>query len=284
MGSNRRKKQHYIPQMLLKNFCDEDGCLWVGDKKTREVRKSIPKNECTFSDLYTKVDPETDEKNYKYEEILAEFENKFAPILKDAIDQIRNKRRYPDLSPEHLKEFKKFIWQMHMRTPESQHRLLNRKSFKKTFGKRIETRVPPSAQPIFKSVCFERLKNKSRHPEIFPELAGQLATVTDPKAEEERHRKSDLVFILIDIPKGGFVIGSHGVGILKLADEIEETFLPITHDICVFEERKGTRQLLLVDAEDPDIKYLNQLSVRLSNQIFGRSERLIRSLLSNRAS
>ena len=113
MGSNRPKKQHYIPQMLLKNFCDEDGCLWVGDKKTREVRKSIPKNECILKDIYTTRDPKTGERNYEYEEILAESENKFAPILKDTIDQIRNKRCYPDLSPEHLKEFKKFMLQMH---------------------------------------------------------------------------------------------------------------------------------------------------------------------------
>ena len=33
MGANRPKRNHFVPEMLLKNFCDDRGFLWIGDQE-----------------------------------------------------------------------------------------------------------------------------------------------------------------------------------------------------------------------------------------------------------
>ena len=42
MTTDFPKRPHYIPKMLLKHFCDDNGQLWVGNKDWDDVIRLSP--------------------------------------------------------------------------------------------------------------------------------------------------------------------------------------------------------------------------------------------------
>ena len=48
---------HYLPQMLLKHFCDSDGLLWVARKGQDQPFQTTPRNVFAVNNLYTKHTP-----------------------------------------------------------------------------------------------------------------------------------------------------------------------------------------------------------------------------------
>ena len=56
MNPNHPKQQHFVSQMLLRNFCDDSGRLWVSNGS--KTWQSNPKNVFVEKDLYT---------NFRYE-------------------------------------------------------------------------------------------------------------------------------------------------------------------------------------------------------------------------
>ena len=110
MGRNPPKRDHYIPQMLLKNFCDGSGRVWVGDGK--KIYSANPKNVFVQGHLYTRSifgnsPRDTDhedflnsiEKSYEYEERLSEIESRVAPAVQQIVGQVRQ-GKCPQLSIE----------------------------------------------------------------------------------------------------------------------------------------------------------------------------------------
>ncbi|MGD1103856.1 MAG: DUF4238 domain-containing protein, partial [Terriglobia bacterium] len=45
------RKEHIVPRLVLANFSDDDGVLWVY-AKGRPVRPSVPAKECCEHDFY----------------------------------------------------------------------------------------------------------------------------------------------------------------------------------------------------------------------------------------
>jgi hypothetical protein len=45
------RREHIVPRLLLANFTDSNGVLWVYTKD-RAARESIPENECVEKDFY----------------------------------------------------------------------------------------------------------------------------------------------------------------------------------------------------------------------------------------
>ena len=71
MGANRPKRNHYVPQMLLKNFCDDRDLLWVGDKIRGTCYQANPTNVFVRGKLYVKQDYSQANESYEYEHILS---------------------------------------------------------------------------------------------------------------------------------------------------------------------------------------------------------------------
>jgi hypothetical protein len=53
MGANITRRQHYVPQCLLRHFTNSAGKLWVYDAKTHKVWTSVPEKIGHERDLYT---------------------------------------------------------------------------------------------------------------------------------------------------------------------------------------------------------------------------------------
>ncbi len=80
--SNEPVRQHFVPKVYLKNFCDSLAKLHVYDKETGCVRSNASLlSVAVLKHLYTLTD-DKGEKNYRVEECLSRLESEYGNLLK----------------------------------------------------------------------------------------------------------------------------------------------------------------------------------------------------------
>ena len=156
---------HYIPQLLLRNFCD-GGQLWAGDKDTKRVFSPNPKN--IFAEHNLNIDHDLEDidiKDDKAEKLLGKIENAAKKVINEIIEKGR-RRQSPRLSSGEQDSWKRFYLTMCRRTPEFIMKdLLNDERFEDAWIKALNeaaTRQFPSqtlTAPLRRSTfCPEVLK------------------------------------------------------------------------------------------------------------------------------
>ena len=299
MGSNRPQRQHYVPKMLLKNFCDDGGQLWVGDKTQDKIYSTTPDNVFVKGDLYTRHAfghiPDNYEyetfssairKSYEYEEAISVLESKAAPVVRLIIQLARN-IKCPELSPEENIAFKQFVIALARRTPESQERVSSggdRDSFyevSKTRADELDYDLPDQ-ETLYQDPRIRKLKEC-----IESNVNASFAAGDSPNERNEVERfcrDVGLRVARICIPKRSFVIGSHGSTIVPpdhKGSPMRGSLIPIAHDVIVqitpFPDKENL--LCLDQGSDSLIKTINRTTAARSKIIAGRSEALIRSLM-----
>ena len=288
MGANRPKRNHYIPQMMLRNFCDDDDFLWIGDKIREKVYRTSPTNVFVRGKLYVKQDYSEANESYEYERMLAKIEGNAEPAISSIIEQVRCGRN-PHLDPNLNMHFKEFVIALARRTPESQERVFSGSgmSFEEVVDSVSKELLTQAGYDMPEQDWFDRdpgvleLKRtlKSNHRANF--AAGDHQILQE---ETERFsRETGWGVALILLPKRSFVIGSHGLTIIPGGGSIGGSWLPIAHDVAVqitaFPER-GFR-LHLDRKNESVIKSINRETAAQSDIIAGRSEALVRSLMQN---
>ena len=84
------RKQHYIPRLLLKNFCDNDGKLAVYNTKHHTFSRKTPAQICYRNYLYeTKYEFSMDGVKYENYFFLNQIEQKLSELEAEATDIIR---------------------------------------------------------------------------------------------------------------------------------------------------------------------------------------------------
>lgn len=288
MGANRPTRNHYVPQMLLKNFCEDNGRLWIGDKIRGKVYQASPTNVFVRGKLYVKQNYSEENESYEYEHILSKIESNAEPAVSSIIEQVRC-RKNPHLDPNLNKQFKEFVMAQARRTPESQERVFSGSD------RILEEVVDSVSKELLTQAGYDIPEQDwfDRHPGIL-ELKRKLKSNHNAnfaagdhhllQQETERFsRETGWGVALICLPKRSFVIGSHGVTIIRRGGSIRGSWLPIAHDIVVqitaFPER-GFR-LHLERKNESIIKSINRETAAQSDIIAGRSEALVRSLMEN---
>ena len=145
MGSSLSRRHHYIPQMLLRNFCDDDDLLWVGDRTRGRLFQCGPEGVFVKRNLNMKYSFDSVQSGHgnneflssidmsdEYERTLSQIENRAAPVVRKIIQQARC-NRCPQLTPEEGDNWKGFVLAMARRTPESQKRVASDRSFDDIF-------------------------------------------------------------------------------------------------------------------------------------------------------
>ena len=299
MARNTPKRGHYIPQMLLKNFCDESGRIWVSDGG--KIYSANPKNVFVEGHLYTRSvfresSKETHhedflksiKKSYEYEERLSEIESKAAPAVKQIVEQVRL-GKCPQLPIELRDAWKRFLIAIARRTPESQDRVASLTGHDDAFyeaSKRIadsEAYPLPDRKTLYRDDRVVGLKNM-----VMTNVNAKFAAGDDPHVENETlkfARDTGLSFVIIRIPKKSFVIGSHGLTMVdrKLAGNFTAiSWLPITHDIAVgitvFPDRELLSFLDSNNGGERVISMMNRATASMSKTIVGQSKKLVSSL------
>ena len=288
MSTDKPKRQHYVPRFLLKNFCDSEGCLWVGDREEGKIWPGNPDNNFLIKDLYTEhiFDPKTGNlsgKSYKHDEAIQKLEGASGTVVKEIIRKVRSKA-CPELSQKDSDIFKQFMFLMARRTPESQQRLIASKSFEDNYYEvakelaEAQNYPLPDKDTLFQDIEVIRLAQKIEH-----NVDARFAAGDDNRLfqEEEKFcRKTGLWIAGIGIPKRSFVIGSHGITIFKMGEE-EHSCLPISHDIVVLASPYPDEETLVTLGRDEDrlIRKINTATASQSRWVAGCSEQLVRSLM-----
>ncbi len=290
MGSNFPGKPHFIPNMLLKHFCDDGGQLSVGDIGRGKIYQKNPKGAFIRRHIYTRYTfghPPT--KSAEYESILGRIENDAAHAVCSIIEQARN-GKCPELSPEHNVAFKRFAIALARRTPESQERVSsgkNRDAYyeaAKDRAKELNYDLPDRAT-LYRDPRI--LKHKER---VESNVNAQFSAGDTPHERDQAERfcrEVGLRVAVICLPRRSFVIGSHGITIRQphntsgSSGPMRGSLVPIAHDVIVqitpFPDKENL--LCLDQGSDSLIKAINRDTAAQSRIIAGRSEALVRSLM-----
>lgn len=288
--------QHYIPKVLLKNFCDSHGLIWVWDGA--KVYPTTPKKAFRIKDLYTRRDftnATTDaghqtfldsiEKSYEYEERLSKLENQTDPVIQQIIERARNGKP-PQLSVESRDIFRRFVFAMARRTPESQERVVAEKP-EEAFYKMSKLRAEadghqwPSKEDLYQVPSIHDLKDM-----VISNFNAQFSAGDHPDLMREERKfikETGLSFAVIDIPERSLLIGSHGLTIGSKGSVIEGSWLPIAHDVMVgvthFPDRDTLEVLDNSNNGSQIVSAINQATAAMSKVIAGQSESLVRSMI-----
>ena len=298
MKTNNPKRQHYYPVMLLKNFSNERGRIWVSDGTN--VYASNPRDIFVQRHLYTKYDfsnaqisvdsgafLESIPKSYEFEERLGEIEGAAAPAIRQIIEQGRLGNP-PRLTAEMLDACKRFIIAMARRTPESQARLASSLDIDAFYeGARLaadQDNFPlPDKESLYRNPGIAQLKHGTMQ-----NTYARFAAGAHPLLEVDTQdflENIDLCIAVIRIPKRSFIAGSYGLTIID--DRIKGNFpalswLPVAPDIAIgVTNHPSELPLIILNrllAHDPLIAAINLSTAAGSSRIVGSSEKLVRAL------
>src|SRR5579884_4520103 len=104
-SANNPRKHHYLPISYLRNFCSENGSLYVYERG-KQPRKSNPKSEANIRDFYAYH--ADDGLNYEYEHALSRHESEVAPVIQGIIDR-KMPNQFRLLTPEEIDILRQFV-------------------------------------------------------------------------------------------------------------------------------------------------------------------------------
>ena len=299
MNPNHPKQQHSVPQMLLRNFCDDSGRLWVSNGS--KTWKCNPKNVFVEKDLYTNFryerSPDTQDleefvrstpRTYEYEEHLGRIESEATPAIRRIITQAR-RRRCPEFTPEARYACLRFLLAQFRRTPESQRRTAGDKNFDEIFYEENAVIAKQRGVTLPDITSFYEDPRARIHRNFADrDIDAWFAAGTHPRERDQERRfcqEIGLCVAIIRIPNRSFVIGSHGIGIVESSDNGShaKTWMPIAYDVGIgLTSLPHKESLFLIDSNsegEPLICMINKASAEGSRMIAGRSETLVRSLM-----
>ena len=296
---------HYLPQMLLKNFCDSDGLLWVARKGQDQPFQTTPRNVFAVNNLYTKHTPVanpdrtgwTFQRDRSSEHILAQIEGAAADPIRQVIRSAR-KRRLPQLGPDPQDALQRLFFATARRTPESQkrvrtpdaearHELYVRLS-RKAEGEGVTL---PSEDDFYATPVFRELIDR-----LFHNADASMAAGTIPSIRwfEDRFFKTRaLAVLVITQRRRSFIVGSHGMAIVQEMPPgrrfrsgggsarpgagSQRFWLPIASDVAISYHDDHQRETIgfLGTKHDKVIRAINDASASHSTIIAGSSRLLI---------
>lgn len=299
-GKNAPVRQHYNPVMLLRNFCNSDGLIWVSNGI--KVYPTNPNNAFVERHLYTRWDftkaktgaghqafLDSIEKSYEHEEQLSKLEAQAGRAVRHIIERAR-KGKPPQLSVKDRNSFKRFVIAMSRRTPESQTRVAAAKDPFDVFYEASKQVAQLNEYPLSPKEALRR------DPEV-QELKDMVMSNTNARFAAGDHpvlksatrrfmRETGLCVAAIHIPGHRFIIGSHGLAIID--DHVEDglphgSWLPIAHDVAVgvsaFPDRDS---LIVLDNSNNGQQFISAINMAMaarSKVIAGPSESLVRSII-----
>ena len=288
MTSNLPKQTHYIPKFLIKNFIDNNGHLYVFDKKEGKLHKGTPGKTFVRRNLTRTFNFGTGNYSYEAEQELGRIESRAHPVIQKIIECARNDE-HPKLSIEEKYAWQEFYHASCRRTPEFAEEMLKlNERFDAALHLAIERLLfQQGINPPNKELLDQNPILKSAKPTMMGNTKARFASGDHPhlQADVERFsRETGLLIAVIRQPKRSFVIGSHGVAIVQpeyKRDSAYGGWLPIAHDVILAPTSHPEKELLLPlnGSNDHIVRRINRASFRQSRFIAGRSEALIRSLM-----
>ena len=282
---------HYLPQMLLRNFCDSDGLLWVARQGQDQPFRTTPRNVFAENNLYTKHTPVanadrtgwTFQRDRSSEDILGQIEGAAADPIRQVIKSAR-KRRLPQLGPDPQDALKRFFFAIARRTPESQKRVrtpdaearhelyvwLSREAESK--GVTLRSEGDFYENPVFRDLMDHLFRNADASM-----AAGTIPSIR--RFEDQFFKTRALSVLVITQRKRSFIVGSHGIAIAQGMPP--GSWLPIASDVAIAYHDDDQREKIafLGTRHDKVIRAINHASASHSTMIAASSRQPIARMM-----
>lgn len=282
MGSERRKRHHYVPVFLQKHFCDADGMLWYGIRVTQEVKKVSPRHAFVEKELYTSY--QATERSHdiayeaddKYERQLAELERRAASAIGKLVAGISDLMDGGDadvlrrISPPEINACKELVVSMSNRTSEAMNSAIaqSRQALDDTIAELDLGPIQRFPRPVQAELIMRLEKSAMAH----------VASSSHFHAPEGLELNGfGLVVAAYPNSKSRFILGSCGVAHLPMPGDPtypDGTWLPITssHAIGLSNDRNT---ITLLKNREPLQRRINEALAKRSKLIAGNSRGLI---------
>lgn len=277
--TNRPKRHHFIPQMMLRHFADADGRLWYWQRSLAEgdVRKASTKDLFVQKELYTFVTSDGT-KDVALETFFSNLEGAGASFITQLADIVRN-GAIPKLDENAWQLWGQFFYYHLKRTPGAiaffadQMNLETKivETVKKIQAIRAETGGDPD-EPGLEGTVRQNAIVRAQHAPPSTEVLKAFATL-------------GLAVYWITDPTKSFIVADAPGATAKFrmpngAWSRPTLFLPLTWDIAVG-QLQGGRKVEIIPVDRDQVRRMNEASTARSTAIAGRSEALIGSLACN---
>ena len=285
MGSNNPIRNHYIPQMLLRNFVDDSHYLHILNKIKINSYKSTPRKAFVDKKRYVRYRDGGEQDDYEVEKKLSEIEDAAAPAIRRIIAFARQ-GDFPKLPPEHRRAWKRFFFTSLLRTPKHATRLLNELGSEQALDEAItsvlkEAGLPPLSKKLYDlDPRWANIKEMIRHNTV-ADLAAGLPRQVNSELERYAHEVGLLIGVIQDPADMELIIGSCATVYIDSQgadDPMAGTWLPISYDIAIglteFPDRETMRPL-----GPAEVQRINNASYDQSEIIAARSKRCLRRFM-----
>ncbi|TCU13731.1 DUF4238 domain-containing protein [Rhizobium sullae] len=278
---NTPKRHHFVPQMLLRRFCDETGRLWYYNKKAPRIGVASGAPQALFYEKHFYSLDEGGVRDTSLESYFSQLEGEANTVIEKICAAARAGRQ-PNLSISEKKVWNLFFYFQWKRTPDSISSKMSYADFEETLAESIaefEQRFRPLTGEERRRILSEAGKKRLR------ENARVKATGDPGTVVQDVLNNMGIAIAVLRKPNKSFVIGSKTVvkltspGETSLGQPGVEVWLPIAADVAVCVVPQRGHEIVMTLNEDRWLRSFNAAILRESTVIAGRSEALIQSLV-----
>lgn len=267
--------------MLLRRFCDDNGALWVYNKRAPHLG-IITVKPC--NDFYRKHFYRS-ENNGIMDNSLEIYFAKLEGAADNVIEKICASARAGirlSLTVDEKRTWDMFLYFQWKRTPDLIISYISDIEFENL----LEDYIAKFERDVRPLIDSERERTLSKDGKKRLRKNAHVGAIADPAAEVQNILNNMGIGIaVIHNPNAGFVIGSRSVikltppGETRLGHPGVEAWLPVAADVAVCAIPGKGQELVITLDDDRWLRSFNNSIVEASTLVAGRSESLIRSLV-----
>lgn len=268
--------------MILRNFPDKSGWLYVFDKRSpiKVVRRSRIQNAFVENNIYLQYTTDKGRKSYSIEHDLCKIEDAASAVVRKIVDLAR-KSSQPNLTTQEKQDWDTYFRSQLTRTPDVRPTDEELDAFRHQIADEL-LRIRPLS-PAAISTIEHVTHDTSIVARTNQNIRAQLAIPTGRRLSNVISEKGLLV-ARITKSNRSFIIGSNSIvkvtteGRTNLADPDVQAWIPIAHDVAVTPALTSGKEEFVPISDNDFVRWLNEATLNQSTEIAGRSRDLVESI------
>lgn len=274
------KRHHYVPRFLVKNFANSDGRVWTYSKVAPKAGVRFVRTEQVFveNELYTATNS-AGEKDVSLELAFSAIEGSAAPVVEKIVAAGRSVSPVPLDEDERAAWDAFFIAQVH-RTPDFTSQAKFDEDYEKVLASTVdEIAAKMEVLPEQREAFLKDANSKQFRQNI------KVAALSKAAAPKLTEFISTCSLATVKVSDGGrsLAIGSNPTakvrGFSLSGTAALETWLPLSHDVCVCVVAGSLRKTSYEFSTEAHIREFNMAAYGNSTAICASSELLVKSLV-----
>ena len=280
LSANRPKRHHFVPEMILHRFTDEDGKLHLFNRKaaTKGVISVTPKNAFSETHLYSEI-LDDGSRNPDLEERLAVLEGAAARVVEKIVVSARAGEP-PQLTDEEHNIWTDFFILQWSRAPDVSALATTPEEFNERFDsivRELKENQPDEIQAI------HDLEDPDTRRKLIHNVKCDAVELPKPRIKALLMKRGLGVARIVS-PTKSFIVASLPMAVISFGDgdsllaNGSEVWWPIASDVAIGLGSQRHRSDLFTISDHALVRRLNMLLARQSTMFASRSKSLTDSL------